>query len=90
MLLKESKALETSLLEKLDEEKQKKSDLPGGSEVLEFKSLDNEVQTELTKLQMTMKNVYINLEKVKVIRNYWNKKVLMYVRIIVCQSLFEL
>ena len=79
MLLKESKALEISLLEKIDEEKQKYSDLPGRSEGLELKSLDNEVQTEFTKLQMTMKNVYISLEKVKVISNYWNDKVHIYV-----------
>ena len=37
--------------------------------------LDEETQTELTKLQSTMENVNMALGKVEVIMRYWNEKV---------------
>ena len=102
--LKESKAVEASLQEKIVKEKQKYSDLLGKyEELLESKpseaslkikekqkysdllgkyeelqsslSLNSEVQTELTKLQLTMENVTVSLEKVEVIKEYWGDKV---------------
>ena len=72
----ESKALEASLQDKIVKEKQKYSDLLGKyEELLSSLSLGNEVQTELTKLQLTMENVNISLEKVEVIKKYWGGKV---------------
>ena len=72
----ESKALEASLQDKIVKEKQKYSDLLGKyEELLSSLSLGNEVQTELTKLQLTMENVNISLEKVEVIKKYWGDKV---------------
>ena len=69
--LQESKALEASL-----HEKQKYSDLLGKyEELLSSSSLGSEVQTELTKLQLTMENVTISLKKVEVIKKYWGDKV---------------
>ena len=57
-------------------EKQKYSDLLEKYEELGSPlSLGNEVQTELTKLQLTMDNVTISLEKVEVIKKYWSDKV---------------
>ena len=77
--LQESKALETSLQEKIVKEKQKYSDLWGKYEELQSSlSLGSEVQTELTKLELTMKNVTISLEKVEVIKKYWGDKVYNY------------
>jgi len=38
-------------------------------------SLGTEVQTELAKLELTMDNVNISLEKVEVIKKYWSDKV---------------
>lgn len=74
--LKESKALEASLQDKIVKEKQKYSDLLGKyEELLSSLSLGTEVQTELTKLQLTMENVNISLEKVEVIKKYWSDKV---------------
>ena len=74
--LKQGKALEASLQEKLVKEKQKYSDLLGKYKELQSSvSLDSYVQTELTKLQLTMENVTINLEKVEVIKKYWSDKV---------------
>ena len=76
--LKGSKALETSLQDKIIKEKQKYSDLLGKyEELLSSLSLGNEVQTELTKLELTMENVNISLEKVEVIKKYWSDKVLL-------------
>ena len=73
---KESKALEALLQDKIVKEKQKYSDLLGKyEELLSSLSLGNEVQTELTKLQLTMENVNISLEKVEVIKKYWGDKV---------------
>ena len=73
---KESKASEASLQDKIVKEKQKYSDLLGKyEELLSSLSLGNEVQTELTKLQLTMENVNISLEKVEVIKKYWSDKV---------------
>ena len=72
----ESKALEASLQDKIVKEKQKYSDLLGKyEELLSSLSLGNEVQTELTKLQLTMENVNTSLEKVEVIKKYWGDKV---------------
>ena len=72
----ESKVLEASLQDKIVKEKQKYSDLLGKhEELLSSLSLGNEVQTELTKLQLTMENVNISLEKVEVIKKYWSDKV---------------
>ena len=72
----ESKALEASLQDKIVKEKQKYSDLLGKyEELLSSLSLGNEVQTELTKLQLTMENVSISLGKVEVIKKYWSDKV---------------
>ena len=74
--LQESKALEASLQEKIVKEKQKYSDLLGNyEELLSSISLGSEVQTELTKLQLTIENVTISLEKVEVIKKYWDDKV---------------
>ena len=74
--LTEGKALEASLQEKIVKEKQKYSDLLGKhEELLSSLSLGTEVQTELTKLQVTMENVNISLEKVEVIKKYWGDKV---------------
>ena len=76
--LKESKALEASLQDKIVKEKQKYSDLLGKyEELLCSLSLSNEVQTELTKLELTMEDVNISLEKVEVIKKYWSDKVLL-------------
>ena len=72
----ESKALEASLQDKIVKEKQKYSDLLGKyEELLSSLSLGNEVQTELTNLQLTMENVSVSLEKVEVIKKYWGDKV---------------
>ena len=74
--LKESKALEASLQEKIVKEKQNYSDLLEKYEELHNSlSLGSEVQTELTKLQLTMDTVSISLEKVEVIKKYWSDKV---------------
>ena len=77
----ESKASEASLQEKLVKEKQKYSDLLRKYEELQSSlSLGSEVQTELTKLQLTMDNVNISLEKVEVIKKYWSDRVYNYFR----------
>ena len=74
--LKQSKALEASLQEKIVKEKQRYSDLLGKYEELQSSlSLGSEVQTELTELQVTMEKVCISLEKVEVIKKYWGSKV---------------
>ena len=74
--LEESKAIEASLQEKIVKEKQKYSDLLGKYEELQSSlSLGSEVQTELTKLQLTMEKVSISLEKIEVIKKYWSDKV---------------
>ena len=74
--LKQSKALEASLQEKIVKEKQRYSDLLGKYEELQSSlSLGSEVQTELTNLQLTMEKVCISLEKVEVIKKYWGSKV---------------
>ena len=79
MKLQESKALEASLQDKIVKEKQKYSDLLGKYEaLLSSLSLGNEVQTELTKLQLTMENVNTSLEKVEIIKKYWSDKVEIY------------
>ena len=76
MQLEESKALKASLQEKIVKEKQKYSDLLGKYEdLLSSISVGSEVQTELTKLQLIMENVTISLEKVEVIKKYWDDKV---------------
>ena len=64
--------------DKIIKEKQKYSDLLGKyEELLSSLSLGNEVQTELTKLELTMENVNISFEKVEVIKKYWSDKVLL-------------
>ena len=74
--LQESKSSEASLQEKILKEKQKYSDLLGKYEELQSSlSLGNEVQTELTKFEVTMENVTVSLEKVEVIKKYWSDKV---------------
>ena len=74
--LQESKALEASLQDKIVKEKQKYSDLLGKYEELQSSlSLSSEVQTELAKLEVTMENVTVSLEKVEVIKKYWGDKV---------------
>ena len=74
--LQESKPSEASLQEKILKEKQKYSDLLGKYKELQSSlSLGNEVQTELTKLEVTMENVTVSLEKVEVIKKYWSDKV---------------
>ena len=79
--LEESKALEPSLQEKIAKEKQKYSDLLGKYEELQSSlSLGSEVQTELTKLQLTMEKVSISLEKVEIIK-HWDDKVCLQLMI---------
>ena len=74
--LQESKPSGASLQEKIVKEKQKYSDLLGEyEELLSSLSLDSEVQTELTKLELTMHSVTVSLEKVEVIKKYWGDKV---------------
>ena len=76
--LKESKASAASLQEKIVKEKQRYSDLLEKYEELQSSlSLGSEVQTELTKLQLTMETVTISLEKVEVIKKYWSDKVVI-------------
>ena len=80
--LEESKALEALLQEKILKEKQKYSDLLGKYEELQSSlSLGSEVQTELTKLQLTMEKVSISLEKVEIIKKYWGNKVCLQLMI---------
>ena len=80
--LEESKALEALLQEKILKEKQKYSDLLGKYEELQSSlSLGSEVQTELTKLQLTMEKVSISLEKVEIIKKYWGDKVCLQLMI---------
>ena len=63
-------------------EKQKYSDLLGKYEELQGSlSLGSEVQTELTKLQLTMGKVSISLEKVEIIKKYWGNKVCLQLMI---------
>ena len=82
--LQVSKPSEALLQEKILKEKQKYSELLGEyEELLSSLSLGSEVQTELIKLQLTMENVTINLEKVEVIKKYWGDKVYNYL-IYVC------
>ena len=64
LLLKMSQQEEDKSLDK--QEELQSSQLP---------VLDEETQTELTKLQLTMENVNISLEKVEVIMKYWSGKV---------------
>ena len=72
-----SKALEASLQDEVVREKQKYSDLLWKYEdLLSSQSLGDEVQTELTKLQLTMENVNISLDEV--IKKYWSEKVAIY------------
>jgi len=67
-------------------EKQKYSDLLWKYEELQSSlSLGSEVQTELTKLQLTLDNVNISLEKVEKIK-YWSDKVYSYSRNITVYS----
>ena len=74
--IQESKPSEASLQEKIVKEKQKYSDLLGKYEELQSSlSLGSEVQTELTKLEVTMEKVTVSLEKVEVIKKYWGDKV---------------
>ena len=74
--LEESKALEASLQEKIVNEKQKYSDLLRKYEELQSSlSLGREVETELTKLQLTMEEISISLEKMDATKNYWGDKV---------------
>jgi len=63
-------SLDTSLQEE-DESLNKQEELQS-SQVL-----DEETQTELTKLQLTMENVNTSLEKVEVIMKYWSEKVIL-------------
>ena len=71
-----SEVPEASLQEKVVKEKQKYSDLLGKYEELQSSlSLGSEVQIELAKLQLTMKNVNTNLEKVEATRKYFSVKV---------------
>ena len=66
----------TSLQNKIVKEKLKYSDLLRKFEELQSSlSLGSEVQTELTKLQVTIEKVCISLEKVEVIKKYWGDKV---------------
>ena len=72
----QSEVPEASLQEKVVKEKQKYSDLLGKYEELQSSlSLGSEVQVELAKLQLTMKNVNTNLEKVEAARKYFSVKV---------------
>ena len=74
--LQASKPSEASLQDKIVKEKQKYSDLCGKyEELLSSLSLGSEVETELTKLELTMENVTVSLEKVEVIKKYWSHKV---------------
>ena len=74
--LQASKPSVASLQEKVVKEKQKYSDLWGKYEEIQSSlSLGSEVQTELIKLQLTMENVTVSLEKVEVIKKYWGDKV---------------
>ena len=76
--LEECKALEALLQEKIVKEKQKYSNLLDKYEKLQSSlPLDSEVQTELTKLQMTLEKVYNTLENIKVIQKQWDDKVRM-------------
>ena len=62
--------------EKILKEKQKYSDLLGKYEELQSSlSLGSEVQVELAKLQLTMKNINANLEKVEATRKHFSVKV---------------
>ena len=68
-----------SLQEKIIKEKQKYSDLQGKyEELVKSISFESGIQTELSKLQVTMETVTISLEKVEVIKNYWSDKVHIY------------
>ena len=86
----ESKALEASLQDKIVKEKQKYSDLLRKyEELLSSLSLGNEVQTELTKLQLTMENVNISLEKVEAIKKYWSDKVTIQLTTVVATGVIS-
>ena len=74
--LKESKALEASLQEKIVKEKQRYSALFEKYEQLQSSSLlGSEVQTELANLQMTVEEVSVSLEKIEMIKKYRGGKV---------------
>ena len=80
--LQKCKALEASLQENIVKGKQKYSNLLGKYEELQSTLLHGSgVQTELTKLELTMENVMVSLEKVKVIEKYWGDKV--YVQLVI-------
>ena len=82
--LQKSKALEASLQENIVKGKQKYSDLLGKYEELQSTlSLGSGVQTELTKLELTMQNVIVSLEKVKVIKKYWPWGDKVYVQLVI-------
>ena len=78
--LQESKPSDTLLQVKIVKEKQRYSDLLGKYKELQNSLLlGSEVQTELAKLQLTMENVTVNLEKVEVIKKYLGDKVASYI-----------
>ena len=58
-------------LQKEDESGDKQEELQSS----QLQVLDEETQTEMTKLQLTMENVNASLEKVEVIMKYWSEKV---------------
>ena len=63
-------SLDTSQQEE-DESLDKQEELQSS----QLPALDEETQTQLTKLQLTMENVNSSLEKVEVITKYWSGKV---------------
>ena len=75
--LQESKEMEKSLKGKILKEQQKFSDLLVKYDELRLSPLlSKEIQAELTQLQTTMKDVSISIEKLEVIQQYWNAKVI--------------
>ena len=78
--LQESKPSDSLLQVKIVKKKQRYSDLLGKYKELQSSLLlGSEVQTELAKLQLTMENVTVNLEKVEVIKKYCGDKVASYI-----------
>ena len=72
----QSKVSEASIQEKMLKEKQKYVDLLGKYEELQSSlSLGSEVQVELAKLQLTMKNINTSLEKAEATRKHFGVKV---------------
>ena len=71
--------MEKLLKDKLLKEKQKFSDLLLKYDDLRLSPLlSKETQVELTDLQATMKEVSNNVQKVEVIQQYWNTKVIIH------------